>query len=327
MKENIYKLKFNHLLLIYTLTAASSLIFVNMYLEFQTDSRPEIIPYIPYSNCTLIGQFNFISNNISTWIDSWSKLFKLKDIVIATPSDSSHPYPKLTPARYIFYKSDKGYHSPYINIGKVIRENSQVRAVLYVHDDMLITASLWEYIGSTTWVVTTQFWWGYDVIRLYKNGTISTNNTLLQSWPSWSGCHKAFNKILDDRDISPYLHESKTEDSFINVRLGQSDMLYAYFPNFEQKEYFWKLLNLFSKYELFLECALPTAVLMMQQKFGIEVHNAALCTSWQYGTVRSNPDLLIQNCTEEDHDYEAYHPIKLGTSSNWSLYFNKLMNL
>ena len=156
---------------------------------------------------------------------------------------------------------------------------------------------------------------------------MSTNNTLLQSWPYWNGCHEAFNKILDDKDISPYLHESETEDSFINVRFGQSDMLYSYFFNFAQKEYFWKLLKLCSKNELFLECALPTAVLMMQEKFGIEVHKAALCTSWQYSMVRSNPDLLIQSCEEEDRDYEAYHPIKLGTSSNWPLYFDKLMNL
>ena len=128
-----------------------------------------------------------------------------------------------------------------------MKENSNVRALLYVHDDMLITSSLWENIGRTTWVVATQFWWGYDVIKLYKNGMISTDNTLIQSWPSWNGCHEAFNKILDDKDISPYLHESETEDSFINVRFGQSDMLYSYFFNLAQKEYFWILLKLFSK--------------------------------------------------------------------------------
>ena len=314
----------------YTLFAAGVLVFVNTFLEYPSDSPlPSILPYtiIPYSNCILMGQFNYVSLNVSTWIDSWSKHFNPKDIVIATPNDTLHPYPNLTSAKYMFYQSDQGYYSPYINIGKLLRANPNLRALLYVHDDLLITSSLWKNIGTTTWMVGTQFWEGYEVIKLYKNGTISTNNTMFQSWPWWKGCHEAFNRMLDDKEISPYLHESKTEGAFINVRFGQSDMLYTYFYNIAQKDYFLRLLNLFSKYELFLECAVPTAVLMMQEKFGITVYNAPLCTSWQYGTVRKNPDRLIQTCTEEGRDYQAYHPIKLSTTSNWSMYFDKIMNL
>ena len=90
-----------------------------------------------------MGQFNYISHNVSTWTDSWSKIFRPTDIVIADPDNAWHPYPKLTSARYMFYPAERtGGYSPYINLGKVLKGNKNLRSILYVHDDMILTSSL-----------------------------------------------------------------------------------------------------------------------------------------------------------------------------------------
>ena len=139
------------------------------------------------------------------------------------------------------------------------------------------------------------------------------------------GCNKIFNDIMKDPDMSIYLDETNDNDEpFLNVQCGQSDFLFPFFPNSKQKEYFINILELFAKHKLFLECAIPTAVLMMNEKFGVKVYNAHLCTRWD--KYRSDPNELIKAC-EPNHDYEAFHPIKLGINSNWSMYFKKIYRL
>ena len=169
----------------------------------------------------------------------------------------------------------------------------------------------------------------HDIIKIYKNGTISSKDTFHQQWPHWNGCLTTFIEIMNDPANSAFLHELNNDAAFINAQFGQSDLLYAYFPNLQQKEYLINILGLFAKHRLFLECAIPTAVLMMKEKFGIQIYDAQLCTSWDYGGARSDPDKLIQNCdkSKDHHHYEAYHPIKLSRNSNWSLYFEKIYDL
>ena len=287
----------------------------------------------------MMGQFNYNlnSDNISTWLDSWSKVIDPKNIMMAVPDCESHDYPKINPANYLCYKSDSGFYSPYINIAKVLKA-TDTSGILYIHDDMLITSSLRKKLGKSDWVITPDFnSQSHDIIKIYKNGTISTNNTFMY-WYHWNnpytvettshvGCQKTLIDIMNDPDVSAFLHESSNEDAFINVQFGQSDFLYANFQNHQQKEYFINILGLFARHKLFLECALPTAVVMMTEKFGVRIYDANLCTSW--GNARSNPDTLIQNCKKEKdhHHYEAYHPVKLGKDSNWSMYFEKIYHL
>ena len=247
----------------------------------------------------------------------------------------------MNPANYLCYKSDSGFYSPYINIAKILKA-SDASGVLYIHDDMLITSSLRRKLGKTDWIITPDFnSQAHDIIKIYKNGTISTNNTFMY-WFHWNspytvgtthhaGCQRTFIDIMNDPDVSPFLYESSSEDAFINVQFGQSDFLYAYFQNNQQKEYFINILGVFAKHKLFLECALPTAVLMMKEKFGVNIYDATLCTRYVHdmGNARSDPDTLIQSCeNEKDHTnrnrYEAYHPIKLSKDSNWSLHFEKI---
>ena len=101
--------------------------------SFTTIIRPEIDPF---SNTILMGQFNYIQSykNISTWSDAWSRY--IKNIVIATPTNT--PKVNLKFGRYMLYEGDKGFFSPYTNMGRVIRDNENVQGILYVHDDLLI---------------------------------------------------------------------------------------------------------------------------------------------------------------------------------------------
>ena len=129
--------------------------------------------------------------------------------------------------------------------------------------------------------------------------------------------------MINDPGMLPFLHESNDEEAFINVECGQTDFLYAFFSNSMQKEYFITILELFDKYQLFLECAIPTAVLMMVEEFGVKVYNVTLCTS--YDESRYNPKRLFKICEEDPkHDYDAYHPIKLSKADNWSKYFERI---
>ena len=248
---------------------------------------------------------------------------------MAVPDCESHDYPKINSSSYLCYKSDYGFYSPYINIANVL-EVSNTNGILYIHDDMLINSSLRKKLGKSSWIITSDIGsQSNDIIKISKNGTISTNDTSMQHWPHWDSCLRSFIEIMNDIDITPFLHGSNDEDAVINVQFGQSDLLYAYFSNDHQKEYFINILGLFAKHKLFLECALPTAVLMMNERFGIHIYDAHLCTSWDYGWVRSDPDALIQNCDKGNglHHYEAYHPIKLSSASNWSRYFENIYHL
>ena len=82
-------------------------------------------------------------------------------------------------------------------------------------------------------------------------------------------------KMFNDQRLEPYKHKSADQSSFINVKYGPSDMLYAHLPS-EQNAAFLNLLNLFAEHSLFLECAIPTAVLMMQEKFSIELQSITI---------------------------------------------------
>ena len=124
----------------------------------------------------------------------------------------------------------------------------------------------------------------------------------------------------------------------MNITTGQADMLYAFFPTFEIKHSFLDILELFAENNLFLECAIPTAVLMMKERFGIEFYNTALCTNWVH--LRNKPKLMIEQCSKEMNNlrinrifghriqkYGVYHPIKISFNSDWTQIFEQLRML
>ena len=131
----------------YILIACGLLILAYTLLSLRNeriDRQPQMLQVrIVKNSFLMMGQFNYnlTSNNISTWIDSWSKVIEAKDIIMAVPDCASHDYSKIHSSNYLCYESDYGYYSPYINIAKVLKI-SDISEILYIHDDMLISSSL-----------------------------------------------------------------------------------------------------------------------------------------------------------------------------------------
>ena len=169
-----------------------------------------------------------------------------------------------------------------------------------------------------------------QMVRLYNNGSFFLNGNEKQiSLTRWQLCRRPFQNMYTDPRLNPYRHrhfETKNAHTSIDLKFKQSDMLYVSFQSTEQRDALIDLINLFAKHKLFLDCAIPTMVSMMQERFKIKVHNALLCTSWEYYTIRNNPSRLIQECLARDANFELFHPIKIGRVGNWSKYFNFLLS-
>ena len=113
-----------YVLIIFKVSLFVLFVFINTNTYSNTTRlRPDIDRF---SDIVLMGQFNYINDNISTWSDTWSKYFK--NIVIAAPKDT--PKQELKLGKYMFYESDKGYFSPYVNMARVIKENEEIRQIV-----------------------------------------------------------------------------------------------------------------------------------------------------------------------------------------------------
>ena len=313
-----------YVLIIFKVSLFVLFVFINTKTYSSTTKlRPDIDRF---SDIVLMGQFNYINNNISTWSDTWSQFFK--NIVIAAPQDT--PKQELKLGNYMFYESDKGYFSPYVNMARVIKENEGIRGLLYVHDDLLISGSILRKIGGTEWILT-----DYDksdnLIKVYQNGSFISNNRQIfsghkyfrKAWPAWKQCHGNLTNMFDDQRITPYLSEPKSANPYLTARFGPSDMLYTFFSSTEHKNAYLEIMDMFTEHDLFLECAIPTAVSMMNERFGIKVHSAVLCTDWH--NLRGNAK-MIKKCVKEGR-YEVFHPIKISQHRNWRNYFDYLIKL
>ena len=275
-----------------------------------------------YPNIILLGQFNYPSFNLSTWKESWSRVVNPHNIVIAVPNaQNKTPYFILKDTQHILYKNDRGYVSPYANIAKVIRKREDINGILYVHDDMLLSSSVLRKIGGTEWLATNVH---AKKFAIYKNSTSESIKDADTRWSHWKGCIETFLKMFNDSRLKPFKHKSVNQDSFINMKWGQSDMLFASLPR-EQKLAFLNLLDLFSEFKLFLECAIPTAVLLMQEKFNITLRSVPLCSSWS--ELRSKPKEMIKKCGKDIVIHGASHPIKISFDHDWVQHFNNISSL
>ena len=135
--------------------------------------------------------------------------------------------------------------------------------------------------------------------------------------------------MFNEKVVEPYLHKSEMGDAFMNVLHGPAEMVSICLSNPEQTKEFLDILDLFSNYKLYLECAIPTAVLWMKMRFNIKLNNARLCTDW--GEMRHDSSQLFNNCWKSEGSYDIIHPIKIGLkaaeTSNWTEYFNKMIEL
>ena len=317
---------------------------------------------------TLIGQFNYPSKFYSKWSEIWSKF--TKDIVMSIPENITHPnyntVGKRIFGRFVKYQGDKGYTSPYMNMARVIRENNHSMGYLYIHDDMMISGSIFEKLGGSEWIMAKDHSYLNHVTKpndimhynirkniahsttemnkLYKNGTLfSKRAKFYKNWPHWPGCHKAFVSMFDDDRLKPFLNGTEdSNDPFLSITTGQADMLYFHLPSTEQKNAFLDILDLFLEHKLFLECAIPTAVSLMQTMFGFQTYHATLCSVW--GSIRekmnkTGPNVysklvreMIQMCVSRNvsssfSKMDIIHPIKINKLDNWKQYFYYFHNI
>ena len=105
-----------------------------------------------FNSTILLGQFNYKSNHLKEWSECWLKTKSFDKIIIAVPNSTSDIRNEMIDL--ISYRDDKGYVSPYNNIGKVIRKNQYVKSLLYVHDDLLISKSILDKVGRTEWIIS-----------------------------------------------------------------------------------------------------------------------------------------------------------------------------
>ena len=320
---------------------------------------------------TLIGQFNYPSTFYSEWSGIWSEF--TKDIVIAIPENITHPNSDTGGnrifGRFLKYQDDQGFISPYTNIARVIQENNHSMGYLYIHDDMMFSGSIFEKLGGSEWIMTkdhsltadarvpnhTMY---YNVTKnitysttemnkLYKNGTLFSKRAIFyKKWSHWTGCSKAFVSMFDGERLKPFLNRTEdSNDPFLSIKTGQADMLYFHLPSSEQTKVFLGILDLFSEHKLFLECAIPTAVSLMQTMFGFQTHLATLCSVW--GSLREKHNKIapkvysilvremIQMCVSSDFssvhlqndNFEIIHPIKISKLDNWKQYFYYFHNI
>ena len=233
-----------------------------------------------------------------------------------------------------------GYVRPYTNIARVIRESfRQSKGLLYIHDDLLITKNLLHKImeNGEQWIATRGHGGGYGQGEIYLNGN-SSEPTKFWPWGryQWGQCEPKFTNIVQHPGLASYLKKSERNGKlFLEVSFGQSDMLYLHLYSAEQTEAFLDLLDLFGEHDLFLECAIPTAVSLMQQRFQMKIYAAPLCTelvAWRKRTIGGTKEMVMNCLTDENQIYEAFHPIKLSKWNgmetgygNWSQLFNYLV--
>jgi len=276
-------------------------------------------------NVVVMGQFNYPSSDFSVlrWAAAWASASpQITEVVLAVPGDGGESIAgglNSTSARYFPYGAgDRGFISPYANIANLLRNLSSsnatpARGLLYVHDDIIITKSILKKMGGTKWVSTEE----PKRFKIYPSGNI-TLQAVSPHWPSTKNCTHQLSTAARDARLANFYANGELPGMY-----GQSDMLYVPLHDKRAVKEFVLLLDIFSHHRVFLECALPTIVEIMKQRFHIEVYYARLCTSWQ-NQIRHNPIKLIKSCGEQS---EAYHPIKLDQigADKWTELFNSFL--
>jgi len=271
----------------------------------------------PFSRITLLGQFNCNTrqSQVSEWVRMWSKVFPVSNAMLAVPQDRTSFHQNTIQNRavpeFVRYIPDKGFYSPMSNLIYAIEESSTMQGVLYVHDDMILSSALLTHIGKDTWVATFN---ADDRFRWLRNGTF-TGTMPPASWVWWQrDCVSHLKNIASD----PEMHQFWGENGSLPIAWGQSDMVYVNTVHPIQMAAFTTLLAIFARHKLFLECAIPSAVAIMQEKYAVRVHWAALCTDWGY----TRPYPSMWSCIADKHR-DAFHPIK-PSDGMWSHYFQSI---
>jgi hypothetical protein len=246
---------------------------------------------------TLLGQFNWDTSEqkLEVWASAWSGLVQ-----------HLHPYvPNATIAKGVTrYTGDRGYVSPYKNLAAELRGTAVGEAVLYAHDDLLVAPDTVKSFGTA---------WASMPPRAFP---WPTKGNLTWNW--WGVCSESLKRIIAAGTVESLINTPLVlEGSHSILAFGQSDMLYVMNNNATITAMFCDILDAFAEHKLFLECAVPTALRIMQQQYGVAVRNLTLCTDW--GQYRGN--MTTAPCYAENN-FDVLHPVK---NANFILASRKVM--
>lgn len=257
----------------------------------------------------LLGQFNWHTSEsrLIEWRNLWSTIFPMDKIVMYVPRTDKWNYDNVG-STVMQYKSDGGYYSPYKNLLHAI---SQTRAteVIMVHDDMVLSHQFISRNNTDEWAAVSWPKNKKKIGRFYRNGTVVARDR----WSWTQTCVRSFKNITQDIRMLPFWEQ---HDGGLPIYWGQSDFIKIAIEKTYTKQ-LETLLHIFGDHDLFLECALPTAVAIVNSMYeNIILYHAALCTDWT--SERKNPDTW--DCIDNDQ-FEVFHPIK---PPKWSSYFTKM---
>ena len=115
------------------------------------------------------------------------------------------------------------------------------------------------------------------------------------------------------------------QETYLDVTYswGTVNMLYVSTHSPQETEALIELCDLFGKHKLHLECALPTALLLIKERYGTQIVEEPICRLLPNDDLRSNTKKLIESCLSKETEFQVIHPVKMSKLSNsdWSQHF------
>ena len=314
-------------------------------------------------NIVLMGQFNYrmAVTSVIFWTQKWRTQFRT--VVVRGPfSDAQIKELNRNGVMAYSARRDRGYYSPMENLLKTLKQyqsDSDIDAVLYVHDDALlnVTEVLRGYssIPPNLVMVAHQKFGpkSREAARkvllsksysLHPNGWFSkldgtyTNSSewlksTLNKWWFMTHCMDSFRAVYNDPKTREY-HYLEENDRFFVPPHEQSDFMLV--PTALTEDYS-RAAQLMLDHKVFLECAFPKILDILTRTKNIETRIVSLCTDWpanktlpngklskKWIGIRGLPNMLEKCKSFPRTTFGMFHPYKLNRygKQNWSSTFD-----
>ena len=295
----------------------------------------------PIDYTTLMGFFHYnkfgkfihsMGKYIPTWSEIWSRVFSQNNIEIVVPTgtnisnnnalsgnlrfyypkDMLHPIKNRLPANLEIYTA--GFVITMTHITRIVKEVLHEKgSLVHINDDVIISKSLLRIIGGKQWITTANL---QETRKLYENGTIP-GARIDRPCPY---CKTGFSALFHDPRLKQYQKQTGDNRTYLDIvpQYTVSDFFYFSFHDRNATKAFLTLLDTFVEHKLFFEWAIPTALLLTQQKYGIEIHNANLCV-----TSGTDKEYFRLGGLVPNKACEVFHSIKMGKvgEAGWKRYF------
>lgn len=132
---------------------------------------------------------------------------------------------------------------------------------------------------------------------------------LSTSWPSYKKDYCSGNQMALTKDPNSTNYQDE-DGSILFLPFSQSDFMFV--PT-TCANVFAEAARLFVEHRIFLECAFPTVVDIVQRKTNISVRAISLCTDFRR-EFRGSPEFL-ETCLHSDQAVGMIHPVKLTATT------------